>query len=348
MAKQMNDFDFPHEPQNEITMTDSEKRKHKSLFTKLCFAFLSFLLISQLLSLLAGDLLYSYAPDLLNSSEFVLILSSTIQYLIAFPILCLVLRKIPKREPVKNELGLKSFLKYAAASIFIVYIGNYISSMIMMNLENALGTTPENSVSAILDNTSVILTSLLVGIIGPIVEELMFRKLFIDRLTPYGDGIAILLPSLVFGLFHGNLYQFFYAFLLGAMFSYIYLRTGKIIYSTVLHVFINLFCGVLPSAIFGMFDYEEFLELMLEGTITDAYINANMLPIILLAVYEFIMLAMVGIGIFVCTRNLRNVRLNKGEVRFPKGAAAEIVFFNAGAISLITISLLLIAYSTFR
>ncbi len=344
----MNDFDFPHEPQNEITMTDSEKRRHKILFTRLCFAFLSFMLISQGLSLLAGDLLYAYAPDLLNSSEFVLILSSAIQYLIAFPILCLILRSVPKRAPAKNTLGLKGFLKYAAASIFVVYIGNYISSMIMVNLESALGRVPENSVNAMLDNTNVIFTSIIVGIIGPIVEELMFRKLFIDRLTPYGDTIAILLPSLVFGLFHGNLYQFFYAFFLGAMFSYIYIRTGKIIYSTVLHVFINLFCGVLPSAIMGMFDYEEFLELTLSGMITEEYINANMLPLLLLAAYEFIMLAMVGIGIFMFTRNLRNIRLNKGEVRFPKGATAEVVFFNAGAISLIAVSLLLIAYSTFR
>jgi membrane protease YdiL (CAAX protease family) len=132
------------------------------------------------------------------------------------------------------------------------------------------------------------------------------------------------------------------------MFSYIYLKTGKIIYSIVLHIFINLFCGVLPSAIMGMFDYEEFIELAFAGTISAEYINANMLPIILLGLYEFIMLGLVGIGIFMVTRNLRNIRLNKGEVRFPKGATAEIVFFNAGVISFITVSLLTIAYYTFR
>ena len=73
-----------------------------------------------------------------------------------------------------------------------------------------------------------------------------------------------------------------------------------------------------------------------------------MLPIILLGLYEFVMLGLVGIGIFMVTRNLRNIRLNKGEVRFPKGATAEIVFFNAGVISFITVSLLTIAYYTFR
>ena len=344
----MNDFDFPHEPQNEITMTDAEKRKHKALFTKLSFAFLLFVIITEVFSFLLGELVYFYAPDLLKNSEFVLVLSSVIQYLIAFPILCLSLHSIPKRAPIKNTLGIKSLFKYVAASVFVVYIGNYISSMIMMNLERALGRVPENSVSTVLDNTNIILSVLIAGIIGPIFEELMFRKLFIDRLTPYGDAIAIFLPSLLFALIHGNLYQLFYAFFVGIMFSYIYLKTGKIIYSIVLHIFINLFCGVLPSAIMGMFDYEEFIELAFAGTISAEYINANMLPIILLGLYEFVMLGLVGIGIFMVTRNLRNIRLNKGEVRFPKGATAEIVFFNAGVISFITVSLLTIAYYTFR
>jgi membrane protease YdiL (CAAX protease family) len=328
-------------------MTDSEKRKHKSIFFKLSLAFLSYIVISQGLSILAGYLLGTYAPKLLESSEFVLVLSSVIQYLIAFPILWVLLRKIPKRTPIKTEMNTKRFLKYAVVSVFIVYVGNYISAMIMTNIEAFLGRTPENSVNAILDNTSVIFTALIVGIIGPIVEELMFRKLFIDRLTPYGELTAILFPSLIFGLFHGNLYQFFYAFFLGAVFSYIYLKTGKIVYSTVLHIFINLFCGVLPSLIMGMFDYNEFLELTLAGSLTEEYINANMLPILLLGAYEFIMLGMVGIGIFTFTRSIRDIHIGKGDVRFPKGVAAEVIFFNVGTIVLIAVCLLLMAYNTF-
>ena len=343
----MNDFEYPNEPKNEITMTESEKKSHKKVFSKLGFAFLSYLVISQGLSLLAGYVFGTYAPHLLKSNEFTLVLSSVIQYLIAFPILFGLISNMPKQAPEKTPMDAKRFLKYGAASMFVMYVGNYLSVMIMSYIEALLGRAPENAVSVVLDNTNVLFTVFIVGIIGPIIEELMFRKLFIDRLTPYGEAVAIFFPSLIFGLFHGNLYQFFYAFFLGAIFSYIYVKTGKIIYSTILHVFINLFCGVLPSAIMGMFNYEEFMQMALDGMLTEEYINANMTPILLLGAYEFLLLGMVGIGIFVFTRNVRNIRINKGEVRFPKGEGADIMFFNVGTVALISACLLLMAYSIF-
>ena len=45
----------------------------------------------------------------------------------------------------------------------------------------------------------------------------MFRKLLIDRIVPFGQRVAVVVSGLAFGLFHGNFYQFFYAFSLGAV-----------------------------------------------------------------------------------------------------------------------------------
>ena len=42
-----------------------------------------------------------------------------------------------------------------------------------------------------------------------------------------------------------NLFQFFYAFLLGLMFGYVYTRTSKLRYSTAMHMIINFNGGVL-------------------------------------------------------------------------------------------------------
>ena len=61
---------------------------------------------------------------------------------------------------------------------------------------------------------------------APVAEELIFRKLLIDRLTQYGEGVAVLFSGLMFGLFHGNLNQFVYAFVLGLCFGFIYVKTG--------------------------------------------------------------------------------------------------------------------------
>lgn len=342
-----NNFDFPNNPQNQINMTDSEIKSHKRIFSRLGLAFLSYIAISQGLSIVLGYVLAVFAPNLLASNEFVLILSSFIQYFVAFPVLYIIVRPLPKGTPTSTPVGVKRFLKYAVLSMFFMYVGNYISTFVMTRIEALLGRAPENAVNEVLDNTNILVSALIVGIIGPIFEELMFRKIFVDRLIPYGDKIAMLFPALIFGLFHGNLYQFFYAFFIGVVFSYIYIKTGKIIYSIVLHIFINLFCGVFPSLVFSMLDYEELIELVSMGALTEEYIAANTLPIALFLIYSYGMIAMAGIGMIVLFKNIKNIYFNKGEIRFPKGTGADIMFFNVGSIALIASCILLMAYSTF-
>lgn len=343
----MNDFDFPYPPKNETYMTDDERKSHKKIFSKLGFAFLTYLLVSQVFSILAGYIFGTFAPHLLSSAEFVLALSSGIQYLVAFPIFYLCLRQIPKHEPTSTHVGTKRLLKYLVVCMLFMYVGNYISMFIMERVYLLLGRVPENSINVILDETNILVSALIVGIIGPIFEELIFRKLFIDRLTPYGDITAILLPSLIFGLFHGNLYQFFYAFFIGVVLSYIYIKTGKIWYSIGLHIFINMFCGIFPSIVFSMIDYEELTGVISSGALTEEYISANLLPIILFLIYSYGMIFMVGVGAFVLFRNIKNIRINKSNPRFPKGTAADTIFFNVGIISVITISIIFIALNTF-
>ena len=344
----MNDnFDFSNNPQNEIIMSEEEKKSHKKIFSRLGIAFLVYMLVSQGLSVALAYTTQSIKPELLLDQNFLLAATAVIQYIIAFPVLYFMIRKIPKQAPYKTPVGAKRFLKYGVVSMFFMYVGNSISTMLMTAVSTGLGRVPENAVSSLLDGTNVILSIIVVGIIGPIVEELMFRKLFMDRLSIYGDAIAILFPALIFGLFHGNLYQFFYAFFLGIVFGYIYLKTGKIIHSTILHIFINLFCGVLPTVIFSLLDYEELMEIVSTGAITEEYITANLVPLVLFMIYTYGMLALVGIGMYVFLKNLRNIYINKGDVRFPKGTGGDIMFFNVGTILLITVCLLFIAYSTF-
>ena len=313
----MNDnFEFN---QSKIEMSNEEKKSHRGVFSGVCLSCVAYLVVVEVLIYFARIILEKFAPQFLGSYNASIIISSVLQYAIAFPIFFLLIKKIPAHAPTKNTLEIGRFFKYCAVAMLLMFIGNNISMDIMIMIESYLGNAPSNAVNEILGNTSTVLSIVFVGIIGPIIEELMCRKLIIDRLTPYGDAVAIFFPALIFALIHGNLYQFFYAFLLGAAFSYIYLRSGKIIYSTILHIFINLFCGIFPSYIMGMFDYEEFLKLAMEGTLTEAHIEANLIPLTLLGIYEFIFYALIFTGAFKLWRNIRTLHFNRGLVRFPKG-----------------------------
>ncbi len=90
---------------------------------------------------------------------------------------------------------------------------------------------------------------LTVGIIVPILEELIFRRLVINSTCKYGYGAAIMISAFTFAVYHGNFVQFFYAFGLGLLFAYIYCKTGKLRYTVLLHMGYNLYAAmIIPLA----------------------------------------------------------------------------------------------------
>ena len=86
-------------------------------------------------------------------------------------------------------------------------------------------------------------------LLAPFLEELIFRKQIIDRLGKYGEKTAIFFSGITFGLFHMNLFQFFYAFGLGVIFAYVYTRTRMLRYSVIMHMIINFMGAVIAPAI---------------------------------------------------------------------------------------------------
>ena len=63
-------------------------------------------------------------------------------------------------------------------------------------------------------------------------------------LRPYGNGLAILVSSLLFGLMHGNVLQIPFAFMVGLALSFLVVKTNCIWLACGLH-FLNNFMSVL-------------------------------------------------------------------------------------------------------
>lgn len=77
------------------------------------------------------------------------------------------------------------------------------------------------------------------SILAPISEELLFRGYILRTLRPYGKRFAIVCSAILFGIFHGNLLQTPYAFLVGLVLGYVALEYS-VVWSIVLHMFNNL------------------------------------------------------------------------------------------------------------
>ena len=84
-----------------------------------------------------------------------------------------------------------------------------------------------------------------VVIISPVFEELLFRKVLLEELLPYGKVTAILISSMLFGMLHANLEQFLYTIFMGIVCANIVLITGKVRYAIYLHMAFNLFGAII-------------------------------------------------------------------------------------------------------
>lgn len=99
--------------------------------------------------------------------------------------------------------------------------------------------------SAVADFETATMTSdsfsmfLYAGIAAPIAEEILFRGVVLRKLEPYGKRFAIVISALLFGVFHGNLVQTPYAFLVGLVLGYVAVE-HNIVWAMVLHMANNL------------------------------------------------------------------------------------------------------------
>ena len=86
----------------------------------------------------------------------------------------------------------------------------------------------------------IALTYCYVLLIGPISEELIFRGAILDRLyLAFPFWAANLLQALLFGIYHMNLVQGIYAFVLGAVLGLVRVSVGTIFASIGTHIIFN-------------------------------------------------------------------------------------------------------------
>ncbi len=240
-------------------------------------------------------------------------------YFVAIPLGLLLLKKLPGRAPAPMGLRPVYFLEYIPISLFITYCGSFVG----MGLSYLItGGTAINPVEAYLqDNT--LLKILGVVVIAPVVEEYVFRKTLIDHSLPYGEKGAILLSAVTFGLLHQNFFQFFYAAGLGLLLGYIYVRTGKLWYTVLLHAIMNFMGGVIAPLLAPVAEMAADPETI---TVMDSFL------IMIAGLYAF---ALIGLAIFGLVRLIircTQLRWAPTEEELPGSKGFATRFLNPGMI----------------
>lgn len=168
-------------------------------------------------------------------------------YLVSFGLFLFLNRKAEKVTPEQNKITVGKFLLYVLILFgingFGVSIGSFVNNLVVKMI--GAGAQSASAAQSMTLNSSVILRMLVFGLVAPFVEEVVFRKVLIDRTLKYGEWCAIFVSAFMYALFQGGFSLFFYALLMGGLLAYIYIRTGKAWVVIALHMIMNIFNYVL-------------------------------------------------------------------------------------------------------
>ena len=291
----------------------------KSVFSRVGLAAAVLGVVVNLVQMIIITIFNVVNPAFESNGWFGYLLVAVSFYLIGFPLCCLMLKSIPdgpKRE--EKSLTFGGFIKFFLISYFIMVLLNLFTMVFLEVVGRVKGADVVNPLEDVISNSSIWATIIFAGILSPIIEEVLFRGVMLNKLRTYGDKIAIITTALLFGLFHQNFSQFFYAVGLGIVFAYVTLKTGTIKYSIGLHIMINMMGSVI-------------------GTSALSNITATM-------IFGGVVWVFVISGLVLFIKNFKKTSLLPGEVTIEKGHIVSETWLNVGMIINLIISLGLMIY----
>ena len=196
----------------------------------------------------AAAMLSVFCYDFYNShfTNIYLLMNSFNVCVVGTLVLSIVLRKLPKVKLEKRKLKFKQLFLLIMMMYGLTQVGSMMGIPVdtILSLPSSLASDSEDVFKELQNNiifsSNTFIRIITVGILPPVFEELLFRKFMIDRTMRHGEFISCAMSGLMFGLWHGNFQQFFFAFFVGVLFAFVYIRTGNIIYTMILHASMNL------------------------------------------------------------------------------------------------------------
>jgi membrane protease YdiL (CAAX protease family) len=157
-------------------------------------------------------------------------------------------------EPLPKRLALRRH-GLGAASLAVASLGMLLVGSVVSELASALGIPLTGSIAELervvraLSPAALAPAALVLGVVAPICEELLFRGYLQTRFcTRWGSWTGVLLASALFGVAHLDWLQGASAFAGGVFLGWLTVRTGSIVPAIVAHAANNLAAVALARA----------------------------------------------------------------------------------------------------
>lgn len=232
---------------------------NKSTLSKWGYGFLAllFYVIATMLPMILFSVLQAFGASIALPKDFFMKNQNMAYCAVAsvlgliYASLFLALFRKDKRSGIvmngKEKVGLVVCGAFAISGISMLWLlfADYCLSWIPA-VKEAMSAFNQNADS--INQGSFVWIFLAVCLIGPIIEELMFRGLIYNtfRRVFKSPVPAIVLSGVMFGIWHGNLIQTVYTSIMGMIVAYVYYKTGRLIFPILIHMLNNIISTPFP------------------------------------------------------------------------------------------------------
>lgn len=181
-----------------------------------------------------------------------------ISFSITLIFVLLLLRKEYNNENnIRNAASTSSSISWAIIGIFLAFFAQTVAAKIELLLGIESGSENTEQIINLIEQFPIII--LISSVIGPILEEIVFRKIIFGSLfNRFGFFLSALISSVIFSLAHLEPEHVILYSTMGFTFAFLYVKTKRILVPIFAHVAMNTMVVLVQSV------FREDLERMIK------------------------------------------------------------------------------------
>lgn len=216
--------------------------------------FIVFQIVLLILSGIIDDnLIEENTYSILLVNEYIIVLIPALLYI--------VFKKLSFREVLRlNKLEFSSALFITVISVPAYFTALMLNNIVIYFLD-AIGNVPDQTIPVPGDITELVIGILVVGISPAICEEILNRGVLLKAYENRGSMKAVVITSILFGIFHFDISNFLGPVFLGLMIGYYVIRTNSIFAGMLAHFLNNTIAELLQFFVRGSGNESQAAEL---------------------------------------------------------------------------------------
>lgn len=155
----------------------------------------------------------------------------------------IVVWKVLKTIQPSTAFRPNGIVKIGNWGAYMIAVAGSIAGLLGINMLSEQLDLPNTMEEEFLLMSQSTIGAISIGVVAPLVEELIFRESLIGPMLRNGQRpwVAIGISALAFGIIHMNPAQIFFATIIGLLLGTLYWKTGNILLPALVHIINNTF-----------------------------------------------------------------------------------------------------------